>query len=76
MDFCSFLLKLAALGPERGYTWRMDDSDEIFDALYQALDTLEELDPDDSDEPWFQVLEKALDRAVKSHLGLRHSAQD
>ena len=54
----------------------MDDRDDLFDALYKALDTLEELDPNDSDEPWFQVLEKALDRAVKSHLGLGHSAQE
>ncbi len=53
----------------------MDDSDELYNVLYKALDTLEELDPNDSDEPWFQVLEKALDRAVQSHLGLMHPTQ-
>jgi hypothetical protein len=41
----------------------------IYDALYKALDTLEELDPIDSKEPWFELLEKTLDRAVKSRLG-------
>ncbi len=54
----------------------MDDTDDIYDALYKALDTLEELDPNDSDEPWVQVLEKALNRAVRSHLGLLHPAHD
>jgi hypothetical protein len=53
----------------------MDDIDDIYNALYKALDTLEELDPTDSEESWFEVLEKALDLAVKSRLDLVHSAQ-
>lgn len=54
----------------------MDDKDELNDALCQALDTLEDLDPADSEEPWFQVLEKALDRVLKLHLGLEPSARN
>jgi hypothetical protein len=54
----------------------MDNTDDIYDALYKALDTLEELDPNDSDEPWVQVLEKALNRAVRARLGQLQPAQD
>lgn len=53
----------------------MDYTDDIYNALYKALDTLEELDPTDTEEPWFEVLENALDRAVKSHLGRVYPAQ-
>jgi hypothetical protein len=53
----------------------MDDTDDIYDVLYEALDILEELDPADSNEPWFELLEKTLDRALKSRLGWASPAQ-
>jgi hypothetical protein len=53
----------------------MDDTDDIYDAPYKALDMLEELDPTDSKEPWFELLEKTLDRAVKSRLERVYPAQ-
>ena len=47
----------------------MDYTDDIYDALYKALDKLEELDPTVTQEPWFKLLEKTVDRAVKSRIG-------
>ncbi len=33
--------------------------DDIHDAIYKALDRLQELDPTSVDEPWFKLTEKA-----------------
>jgi hypothetical protein len=46
----------------------MDYTDDISDALYAALDTLEELDPSATQEPWFQLIQKTVDGAVKSRI--------
>jgi hypothetical protein len=46
----------------------MDYTDDISDALYTALDTLEELDPSATQEPWFQLIQKTVDGAVKSRI--------
>jgi hypothetical protein len=46
----------------------MDESDNLFLALYNALDRLEELDPSCKDEPWFKVLERTVDKALEPHV--------
>ena len=49
----------------------MDDDfieDDFFSALYVALDRLEELDPATRNEPWFKLLESAVDKTLAPHI--------
>ena len=49
----------------------MDDDfieDDFFSALYVALDKLEELDPEVKHEPWFKLLESAVDKTLALHI--------
>ena len=38
--------------------------DDFYSALYVALDRLEELDPATRNEPWFKLLESAVDKTL------------
>ena len=42
--------------------------DDFFSALYVALDKLEELDPTVTQEDWFKVIEKTVDRTLAPHI--------
>ena len=42
--------------------------DDFFSALYVALDKLEELDPEARNEPWFTLLESAVDKTLARHI--------
>jgi hypothetical protein len=46
----------------------MDDTDDLFLALYKALDRLEELDPTVTQEDWFKLIEKTVDRTLAPHI--------
>ena len=51
----------------------MDSDDDFIEddfdsALYVALDKLEELDPTTRNEPWFKLLESAVDKTLAPHI--------
>ena len=57
------------------HTQMMDEDDyeefiegDLFSALYKALDRLEELDPETGNEPWFKLLESAVDKTLAPHI--------
>jgi hypothetical protein len=45
----------------------MDNPDDLFSALYKALDRLEELDPNAPNEEWFQLLEDTASKILAPH---------
>jgi hypothetical protein len=45
----------------------MDDPDDLFAALYKALDRLEELDPNAPNEEWFKLLENTASEMMAPH---------
>ena len=42
--------------------------DDFFNALYVALDRLEEPDPETRNEPWFKLLESGVDKTLAPHI--------